>query len=339
MPALKLREFQKLHKGPSKQPNGEKERNTLTMRVFSFVPILLMLLMVKHAETFSLRSLVSERRINPSMLKPLHSAVFDASSTSASASETDLSTRTVQVGLGDRSYPIYIGREFFDENSLASVASSTNFASETLRKHLVGKKVLVVTNDRVGPLHLNKVVQALKADPALQVETIVLPDGEDEKTMENIMKIMDVALQTRMDRRATFVALGGGVIGDMVGFAAAIYQRGVAFIQVPTTVMAMVDSSVGGKTGVNHALGKNMIGSFHQPKCVLIDIQLLDTLPDRELSSGLSEVVKYGLIRDADFFEWQERNIEKIMQRDPAALACAIERSCINKVRRCQFLK
>ena len=147
------------------------------------------------------------------------------------------------------------------------------------------------------------------------------------------MKIMDKALEARLDRRSTFVALGGGVIGDMVGFAAAIYQRGVNFIQVPTTLMAMVDSSVGGKTGVNHPLGKNMVGAFHQPECVLIDTQTLETLPDRELASGIAEVIKYGLIKDAAFFEWQEENMDAILGRDPAVLAEAVKRSCENKVR------
>lgn len=190
---------------------------------------------------------------------------------------------------------------------------------------------MVVTNDRVGPLHLEKVLKAFNSDPELVVNHLVLPDGEDEKTMDNIMKIMDKALEARLDRRSTFVALGGGVIGDMVGFAAAIYQRGVNFIQVPTTLMAMVDSSVGGKTGVNHPLGKNMVGAFHQPECVLIDTQTLETLPDRELASGIAEVIKYGLIKDAAFFEWQEENMDAILGRDPAVLAEAVKRSCENK--------
>jgi len=149
--------------------------------------------------------------------------------------------------------------------------------------------------------------------------------------MEELGKVFDAALTARLDRQTTFVALGGGVIGDMTGFAAATYQRGVHFIQVPTTTMAMVDSSVGGKTGVNHPLGKNMIGAFYQPRCVMIDVASLSTLPDRELGSGLAEVVKYGLIRDAAFFDWQEANMAKLMARDPEALVYAIERSCVNK--------
>mmetsp|Transcript_37667 Transcript_37667/g.57404 ORF Transcript_37667/g.57404 Transcript_37667/m.57404 type:complete len:314 (+) Transcript_37667:97-1038(+) len=162
-------------------------------------------------------------------------------------------------------------------------------------------------------------------------DTLVLPDGEAKKTMDVLGMIMDKALELGLDRKVTLVALGGGVIGDMVGFAAAIYQRGVNFIQVPTTVMAMVDSSVGGKTGVNHPKGKNMIGAFHQPQCVFIDTNTLSTLPDRELQSGVAEVIKYGLIRDADFFQWQEENMEKILGRDPSALRYAIKRSCENK--------
>ena len=162
-------------------------------------------------------------------------------------------------------------------------------------------------------------------------DTLVIPDGEANKTVENLGLILDKALELGLDRKVTLVALGGGVIGDMVGFAAAIYQRGVNFIQIPTTVMAMVDSSVGGKTGVNHPLGKNMIGAFHQPQCVFIDADTLSTLPDRELQSGIAEVIKYGLIRDADFFVWLEENMDKLLARDPDALRYAIKRSCENK--------
>ena len=163
-------------------------------------------------------------------------------------------------------------------------------------------------------------------------ETVVLPDGEAKKTMDVLMLILDAALTLKLDRKVTFVALGGGVIGDMVGFAASIYQRGVNFVQIPTTVMAMVDSSVGGKTAVNHPLAKNMIGRFHQPECVFVDIDTLSTLPDREMQSGIAEVIKYGLIRDADFFRWQVDNMDKmIRERDPAALRYAIKRSCENK--------
>ncbi|KAE8701265.1 3-dehydroquinate synthase [Hibiscus syriacus] len=225
----------------------------------------------------------------------------------------------VEVDLGDRSYPIYIGSGLLDQHEL-------------LQKHVHGKKVLVVTNTTIAPLYLDKVVDALtRGNPNVSVENVILPDGEKHKNMETLMKVFDKAIESRLDRRCTFVALGGGVIGDMCGFAAAAFLRGVNFIQIPTTVMAQVDSSVGGKTGINHPLGKNLIGAFYQPQCVLVDTDTLDTLPDRELASGLAEVIKYGLIRDAEFFEWQEKNMGKLMARDPDALAYAIKRSCENK--------
>lgn len=173
--------------------------------------------------------------------------------------------------------------------------------------------------------------QKLLSTSDKKVETLVLPDGEENKSMAVLQTILDKCLESALDRKATLVALGGGVIGDMVGFAAAIYQRGINFIQIPTTVMAMVDSSVGGKTGVNHPLGKNMIGAFHQPQCVFVDTQTLSTLPDRELQSGISEIIKYGLIRDADFFEWQEAHMEDMVGRDPQAMRYAVTRSCQNK--------
>uniref|UniRef100_A0A7R9YWX5 3-dehydroquinate synthase, chloroplastic n=1 Tax=Pseudictyota dubia TaxID=2749911 RepID=A0A7R9YWX5_9STRA len=219
-----------------------------------------------------------------------------------------------------RDYPIYIGAEF-----------DPTEAGKMLRSHVKGKRVLVVTNDKLAPLYLEKYEAMLKEGGELQVDTLVLPDGEEKKTMDVMMKVLDKCLELKLDRKVTFVALGGGVIGDMVGFAAAIYQRGVNFIQVPTTVMAMVDSSVGGKTAVNHPLGKNMIGCFHQPECVFVDTDTLKTLPDRELQSGIAEVIKYGLIRDDEFFEWQEKNMEALLNRDPAALRYAIKRSCENK--------
>lgn len=201
-----------------------------------------------------------------------------------------------------------------------------------MQSHIKGSKVLLITNDRISPLYLEKYEKLLKDYGSdLQVETLVLPDGEEHKTLEVLQKILDKALECALDRKATFVALGGGVIGDMVGFAAAIYQRGVNFVQIPTTVMAMVDSSVGGKTGVNHPLGKNMVGAFHQPQCVFIDTETLASLPDRELQSGISEIVKYGLIRDAEFFEWQEEHMGEMIARDPKALRYAITRSCENK--------
>ena len=202
---------------------------------------------------------------------------------------------------------------------------------DLLRKHVPGNTALVVTNETVAPLYLDRVVAALSEGGEIRVEVVILPDGEEHKNMDVLMKVFDKALDARLDRQTTFVALGGGVIGDMTGFAAASYQRGVHFVQIPTTVMAMVDSSVGGKTGVNHPSGKNMIGAFYQPKCVLIDTETLSTLPDREYASGMAEVVKYGLIRDADFFEWLEKHVDALMKRDDALVVRAIERSCVNK--------
>ncbi|CAA0829828.1 3-dehydroquinate synthase- chloroplastic [Striga hermonthica] len=225
----------------------------------------------------------------------------------------------VDVDLGNRSYPIYIGSGLLGQ-------------PELLQRHVHGKQVLVVTNSTVAPLYLDKTIWALtNGNPNIKVESVILPDGEQFKNMETLMEVFDKAIESRMDRRCTFVALGGGVIGDMCGYAAASYLRGVNFIQIPTTVMAQVDSSVGGKTGINHRLGKNLIGAFYQPQCVLIDTDTLNTLPDRELASGLAEVIKYGLIRDADFFEWQEKNMHALLARDPNSFAYAIQRSCENK--------
>jgi 3-dehydroquinate synthase len=181
-------------------------------------------------------------------------------------------------------------------------------------------------------MYLEKYKRLLESgDAGLEVDTLVVPDGEEHKSFAVLQTILDKCLESGLDRKATLVALGGGVIGDMVGFAAAIYQRGINFLQVPTTVMAMVDSSVGGKTAVNHPLGKNMIGAFHQPACVFVDTETLDTLPDRELRSGVSEIIKYGLIRDAEFFEWQEDHMEEMIGRDAAAMRYAVTRSCQNK--------
>jgi len=247
-----------------------------------------------------------------------HAASATALSMADSSSD---SYDVVKVDLADgRDYPIYIGAEFDDAE-----------AGKILRSHVQGNRALIVTNDRLAPLYLDKYEAMMKEGGDIQVDTVVLPDGEEEKTMDVMMKIIDKALELGLDRKVTFVALGGGVIGDMAGFAAAIYQRGVNFIQIPTTVMAMVDSSVGGKTGVNHPLGKNMVGSFHQPQCVFIDTNTLSTLPDRELQSGVAEVIKYGLIRDADFFDWQEKNMASLLARDPDTLRYAIKRSCENK--------
>lgn len=223
--------------------------------------------------------------------------------------------QTLTVELGARSYPIYIGESLLDD-------------SELYRRHVTGKQILVVTNETVGPLYLDRVLAALNG---FQVESVVLPDGEQYKNLDVLNKIYDALLSRRFDRRCTLLALGGGVIGDMAGFAAASYQRGVSFLQVPTTLLAQVDSSVGGKTGVNHPLGKNMIGAFHQPVCVIADTDTLATLPDRELAAGIAEVIKYGLIDDLEFCTWLETNIDRLVGRDPAALVYAIERSCADK--------
>ncbi len=195
-------------------------------------------------------------------------------------------------------------------------------------QHIKAKQVVVVTNETIAPLYLDTILKNLQR---FDVETVILPDGEQFKTLETVTHIFDKLLVSKFSRNATLIALGGGVIGDMGGFAAACYQRGIAFLQIPTTLLAQVDSSVGGKTGVNHPLGKNMIGAFYQPECVIADTDVLDTLEDRQLSAGLAEVIKYGLIRDAEFFEWLENNINALLARDKQALSFAIERSCLNK--------
>jgi 3-dehydroquinate synthase len=223
--------------------------------------------------------------------------------------------KELRVELKEKSYPIYIGSGLFKQKEL-------------LLKHIHSKQVLIVTNTTVAPLYLKKLIQGLEQ---FDIEVIELPDGEQYKNLEHITQIFDVLLEKRFSRNATLIALGGGVVGDMGGFAAACYQRGIPFIQIPTTVLAQVDSSVGGKTGVNHPLGKNMIGAFYQPQCVLADMDVLDTLDDRQLAAGLAEVIKYGLIRDFTFFEWLEENIALLLARDKTALAYVIERSCLNK--------
>jgi 3-dehydroquinate synthase len=225
--------------------------------------------------------------------------------------------RTLNVALDERSYPIHIGSGLISDPGL-------------ILPYLKTRRVAVVTNDVVGPLYLAPFVAGLKAQ-GLRVTEIVLPDGEAHKDWATLNLIFDGLLGDRCDRSTTLIALGGGVIGDMTGFAAATYQRGVPFIQVPTTLLSQVDSSVGGKTAINHPLGKNMIGAFYQPKLVLADIGVLNTLPDRELKAGLAEVIKYGLIRDLPFLEWLEANIHRLLARDPEALAEAVERSCRNK--------
>ncbi|MBT3308152.1 MAG: 3-dehydroquinate synthase [Gammaproteobacteria bacterium] len=222
---------------------------------------------------------------------------------------------TLNVDLGERSYPIHIGSNLLGDPQWVS-------------EHVHGTQVMIVTNETIAPLYLE---QTRKAFEGFQVETVILPDGEQYKNLEVWNQIFDALLSKRFDRKCTLVALGGGVIGDITGYAAASYQRGVHFIQIPTTLLAQVDSSVGGKTGVNHPLGKNMIGAFHQPQCVLADTSTLNTLDDRQLSAGIAEVVKYGLIRDPDFFSWLEQNMAQLIERDPTALAYAVQRSCENK--------
>ncbi len=222
---------------------------------------------------------------------------------------------TLNVSLGARSYPIFIGTDLLAD-------------PVCYRPYIPGRQVMIVTNETVAPLYLAALQAALAG---LRVETVVLPDGEIYKTQAVLERIYDALLGARFGRDCTLVALGGGVVGDMAGFAAACYQRGVAFIQVPTTLLAQVDSSVGGKTGINHPLGKNMIGAFHQPRAVIADTATLNTLPDRELCAGLAEVIKYGLIRDGAYFDWLESKLPALRARDPAALAEAIRRSCENK--------
>jgi 3-dehydroquinate synthase len=220
--------------------------------------------------------------------------------------------KTLKLELGERSYPIYIGPDLISE-------------SELYQPHIRGRQVMLVSNVTVAPLYLQAVRDALSD---YQLEQVILPDGEEFKTLEVLNRIFDALLESRFNRSCCLVALGGGVIGDMTGFAAASYQRGVDFVQIPTTLLAQVDSSVGGKTGVNHALGKNMIGAFHQPRCVLADTHTLDTLDDRQLSAGIAEIIKYGLIVDSEFFAWLEQNMDRLLARDTETLIYAVEKSC-----------
>ncbi len=224
------------------------------------------------------------------------------------------SFHTLHVDLGARSYPISIGQELLGDPAVVAA-------------HISGPRVAIVTNTVVAPLYLDRLSKTLEA-AGKRVTQIILPDGEEEKNWANLMKVFDVLLAEKCDRKTTLIALGGGVIGDMTGFAAAAYMRGVPFVQVPTTLLSQVDSSVGGKTGINHPLGKNMIGAFYQPQAVIADTSTLNTLPARELSAGLSEVIKHGAIIDAPFFDWIEANIAKLVAKDADALAYAIKRSC-----------
>lgn len=225
--------------------------------------------------------------------------------------------QTLTVGLGERSYPIHIGSGLLD-------------SAELLQAHVPRKRAAIISNTTVAPLYLERLQHTLQTAGIGSV-AVILPDGEEYKNSETLNLIYDALLKNRCERSTPLIALGGGVIGDMTGYAAATYLRGVPFIQIPTTLLAQVDSSVGGKTGINHPLGKNMIGAFYQPQLVLADTATLNTLPDKELSAGLAEVIKYGLIRDLPFLEWLELNIDKLLARDTAALQYAIARSCRNK--------
>jgi 3-dehydroquinate synthase len=226
----------------------------------------------------------------------------------------DGAATTLQVDLGARSYPITIGRNLLQDADL-------------MARSIAGKRVVVVTNTTVAPLYLERLTATLE-QAGKQVGSIVLPDGEEEKNWSSLMLVFDALLRDKCDRHTTLIALGGGVIGDLTGFAAASYMRGVPFVQIPTTLLAQVDSSVGGKTGINHPLGKNMIGAFYQPEAVIADTAALQTLPARELAAGLAEVIKHGAITDAAYFDWIEANIGKLLANDSAAMAYAIRRSC-----------
>jgi 3-dehydroquinate synthase len=225
--------------------------------------------------------------------------------------------RTLTVDIKDQPYPIHIGPGLLDRADL-------------ILPHLSQKRVAIVTNTTIAPLYLNRLKTTLAAAGIESIE-IVLPDGEQHKNWQTLNQIFDQLIAQRCERKTTLIALGGGVVGDMTGFAAATYQRGVPYIQIPTTLLAQVDSAVGGKTAINHPQGKNMIGAFYQPKLVLADTETLRTLPKREFSAGMAEVIKYGLIRDLPFFEWLETNIDKIMTRDYDAIVHAIYESCRNK--------
>ncbi len=222
--------------------------------------------------------------------------------------------QTLQVELGKRSYPIHIGSGVLEKEN-----------ASLLLTHIMGKKVVIVSNTTVAPLYMQKLIRLLTGFDPVEV---ILPDGEQYKTMQTMQDILTQMLENHCDRRTTVLALGGGVVGDITGFASACYQRGVNFIQIPTTLLSQVDSSVGGKTGVNHPLGKNMIGAFYQPQVVLIDTDTLDTLDDRQYSAGMAEVIKYGLLWDREFLHWLHDNMPALMQRDKDLLQQAIYRSC-----------
>ena len=226
-------------------------------------------------------------------------------------------TKILNVELGDKSYPIYIGIDLLSMKSL--------FVDQ-----IQGRQVMIVTNKTIAPLYLDKLTSILDG---FNVQSVILPDGEEFKKLETLNKVFDALLEAKFDRTSTLIALGGGVIGDITGFAAASYQRGVGFIQVPTTLLSQVDSSVGGKTGINHELGKNMIGAFYQPKAVIIDVNTLDTLSNKEFSAGMAEVIKYGLLGNADFLSMLEANIELIMARKKDLIIEVIFNCCQDKAR------
>ena len=221
----------------------------------------------------------------------------------------------LEVKLGKNSYPVLIGEGILDQ-------------AELFKKYIDSNQVMVVTNETIAPLYLERICRSLGSDA---IEKMIIPDGEQFKTLDSMYQIISRLLQARFSRTCCLVALGGGVIGDLTGFTAACYQRGVKYIQVPTTLLAQVDSSVGGKTAVNHQFGKNMIGAFYQPRAVIADVSVLATLNEREVKAGLAEVIKYGLIRDPEFFAWLEKNISRLVKRDSEALVYAIEKSCRNK--------
>jgi 3-dehydroquinate synthase len=223
----------------------------------------------------------------------------------------------LRIELGGRSYPIVIGTRLLGNPELVG-------------SHVAARDVLVVTNTTIGPLYLDQTRTGLQGK---RVRALELPDGEQYKTLDVLGRVFDALVEARLNRDAAIVALGGGVVGDLAGFAAACYQRGIDFVQAPTTLLAQVDSSVGGKTGVNHPGGKNLVGAFHQPRAVLTDLATLQTLPARELRAGLAEVIKYGLIDDAEFLAWLEQNLEALLALDPGALAHAVRRSCEIKAR------
>lgn len=240
-----------------------------------------------------------------------------SSTASSSAATSSTPTNLLHVDAPSRRYPIV-----FSENVL--------HLASTFAPYIPGDKVLIVTNTTVAPLYLDRVQRAIRAT-GVSVTVEVLPDGEQYKSLEYAAKIWDACMEARLDRKSTLVALGGGVIGDITGFAAASFVRGVPFVQVPTTLLAVVDSSVGGKTAVNHPMGKNMIGAFYQPQAVIVDSNVLRTLDDRQLAAGIAEIIKYGIIRDWEFFEWCEDNVDKLVARDPHALQYAMVQSCQHK--------